>query len=82
MTKLLEAIHRVAQGAGGERVLTHECDYPLAYAEDGSELAAFVADIWSRNWIDVKGIDRMSSRCVLTVKGLDAIKRRRPIGFR
>jgi hypothetical protein len=79
--ELLTAISRKAPRPGeDEVVLTHEIDYPLAYASSGKELRSYLADISKHSWIEIRRTDESSTCCTLTVSGLTAIEQRTTAG--
>jgi hypothetical protein len=70
--QLLEAIARRVPHPGDETTLTHEIDYPLAYATGGKELRSYLDHLKKREWIEVKQADESATICTLKVEGLIA----------
>jgi hypothetical protein len=73
--KLLEVIAMRAPNPGDdEAVLTHDTDYPLAYAKGVDGLRSFLDDLSKKEWIKVKHSDESQTRCSLTVAGRTEIE--------
>ncbi len=69
--RLLEAIARRAPHPGTDVAeLTHERDYPLAYAAGAEELKSYLKHINTIGWIEIRQADDTATRCTLTVVGL------------